>query len=455
MGSNNSARILVVDDEAGIRRSLSGVLLDDGYEVALAEDGEKALAAIHERAPDVVLLDIAMPGRDGIAVLEELRRTHPGLAVVMMTGHGTIETAVRATQLGAFDFIEKPLSLDKLLLTLRHALEKTRLERENRELRAKGLRANEILGASAPIVKLKEQIALAAPTNGWVLISGENGTGKEMVAKQLHLQSKRAAGPFVEVNCAAIPEELIESELFGHEKGAFTGAIAQKRGKFELAHGGTIFLDEIGDMSLRTQAKILRILQEHKFERVGGSDTIEVDTRVIAATNKSLEREIQEGKFREDLYYRLNVIPFQVPPLRERREDIALLARAFATEFCAESGVSEKVFAPRALALLAAHAWPGNVRELRNVIERLVLMTPGARIRPEDLPDEVRGGVRTGDIAGASLEDARREFERRFLTARLQEHGGSITRTAEAIGMARESLSRKLRALKIQAPRGG
>jgi two-component system nitrogen regulation response regulator NtrX len=452
---NNSSRVLVVDDEAGIRRSLSGVLLDDGYEVALAEDGEKALAAIRERAPDLVLLDIAMPGRDGIAVLEELRRTHPGLAVVMMTGHGTIETAVRATQLGAFDFIEKPLSLDKLLLTLRHALEKTRLERENRELRAKSLRAGEILGASAPIVKLKEQIALAAPTNGWVLISGENGTGKEMVAKQLHLQSKRAVGPFVEVNCAAIPEELIESELFGHEKGAFTGAIAQKRGKFELAHGGTVFLDEIGDMSLRTQAKILRILQEHKFERVGGSDTIEVDVRVIAATNKSLEREIQDGKFREDLYYRLNVIPFQVPPLRERREDIALLARAFATEFCAESGVSEKVFAPRALALLAAHAWPGNVRELRNVIERLVLMTPGARIRPEDLPDEVRGGVRTGDIAGASLEDARREFERRFLTARLQEHGGSITRTAEAIGMARESLSRKLRALKIQAPRGG
>ncbi|MBM4383946.1 MAG: sigma-54-dependent Fis family transcriptional regulator [Deltaproteobacteria bacterium] len=452
---NNPARILVVDDEAGIRRSLSGVLLDDGYEVALAEDGDKALAAVRERAPDAVLLDIAMPGRDGIAVLEELRRTHPALAVVMMSGHGTIETAVRATQLGAFDFIEKPLSLDKLLLTLRHALDKSRLERENRELRAKSLRANEILGTSAPIVKLKEQIALAAPTNGWVLISGENGTGKEMVAKQLHLQSKRAAGPFVEVNCAAIPEELIESELFGHEKGAFTGAIAQKRGKFELAHGGTIFLDEIGDMSLRTQAKILRILQEHKFERVGGSDTIEVDVRVIAATNKSLEREIQDGKFREDLYYRLNVIPFQVPPLRERREDIALLARAFATEFCAESGVPEKVFAPRALALLAAHAWPGNVRELRNVIERLVLMTPGARIRPEDLPDEVRGGVRTSDITGASLEDARREFERRFLTARLQEHGGSITRTAEAIGMARESLSRKLRALKIQAPRGG
>jgi len=452
---NNPARILVVDDEAGIRRSLSGVLLDDGYEVALAEDGDKALAAVRERAPDAVLLDIAMPGRDGIAVLEGARRTHPALAVVMMSGHGTIETAVRATQLGAFDFIEKPLSLDKLLLTLRHALDKSRLERENRELRAKSLRANEILGTSAPIVKLKEQIALAAPTNGWVLISGENGTGKEMVAKQLHLQSKRAAGPFVEVNCAAIPEELIESELFGHEKGAFTGAIAQKRGKFELAHGGTIFLDEIGDMSLRTQKKILRILQEHKFERVGGSDTIEVDVRVIAATNKSLEREIQDGKFREDLYYRLNVIPFQVPPLRERREDIALLARAFATEFCAESGVPEKVFAPRALALLAAHAWPGNVRELRNVIERLVLMTPGARIRPEDLPDEVRGGVRTSDITGASLEDARREFERRFLTARLQEHGGSITRTAEAIGMARESLSRKLRALKIQAPRGG
>jgi two-component system, NtrC family, nitrogen regulation response regulator NtrX len=452
---NNHARVLVVDDEAAIRRSLAGILADEGYDAALAEDGERALAVVRERTPDLVLLDIAMPGRDGIEILEELRRAHPALPVVMMSGHGTIETAVRATQLGAFDFIEKPLSLDKLLLTVRHALEKSSLERENRELRAKSLRAHEILGASAPIQKLKEQIALAAPTNGWVLISGENGTGKEMVAKQLHVQSKRASGPFVEVNCAAIPEELIESELFGHEKGSFTGAIAQKRGKFELAHGGTIFLDEIADMSLRTQAKILRILQEHKFERVGGSETIDVDVRVIAATNKSLEKEIQEGKFREDLYYRLNVIPFHVPALRERREDIPLLAQAFVKEFCADSAVPAKTLTPRTLALLSGYAWPGNVRELRNLVERLVLMTPEPRIRPEDLPEELRGGSPLAAAAsGASLEDARREFERRFLLARLHEHGGNISRTAEAIGLARESLSRKLRALKIQAPRG-
>jgi len=452
---NNHARVLVVDDEAAIRRSLAGILADEGYDAALAEDGERALAVVRERTPDLVLLDIAMPGRDGIEILEELRRAHPALPVVMMSGHGTIETAVRATQLGAFDFIEKPLSLDKLLLTVRHALEKSSLERENRELRAKSLRAHEILGASAPIQKLKEQIALAAPTNGWVLISGENGTGKEMVAKQLHVQSKRASGPFVEVNCAAIPEELIESELFGHEKGAFTGAIARKRGKFEAAHRGTIFLDEIADMSLRTQAKILRILQEHKFERVGGSDTIDVDVRVIAATNKSLEKEIQEGKFREDLYYRLNVIPFHVPALRERREDIPLLAQAFVKEFCADSAVPQKTLTPRTLALLGGYGWPGNVRELRNLVERLVLMTPEPRIRPEDLPEELRGGpVHAPTASGSTLEDARREFERRFLLARLQEHGGNISRTAEAIGLARESLSRKLRALKIQAPRG-
>jgi two-component system nitrogen regulation response regulator NtrX len=371
----------------------------------------------------------------------------------MMSGHGTIETAVRATQLGAFDFIEKPLGAEKLLLTLRHALERTQLEKENRELRAKSIRAHEILGSSAPVQRLKEQIQVAAPTNGWVLITGENGTGKEMVAKQLHASSKRAGGPFVEVNCAAIPEELIESELFGHEKGAFTGAIAQKRGKFELAHGGTIFLDEIGDMSLRTQAKILRILQEHQFERVGGTESLSVDVRVIAATNKSLEKEIQDGKFREDLYYRLNVIPFHVPPLRERREDIPVLVKAFAEEFCVESGARPKLVTGRALALLQAYGWPGNVRELRNLVERLVLMTPGPRIRGEDLPEELRSGTRPAEMGGATLEEARHEFERRFLLARLEENGWNVSRTAEAIGLARESLSRKMKSYKLRAAR--
>jgi two-component system nitrogen regulation response regulator NtrX len=444
---------LIVDDEQGIRRSLAGLLADESYDTASAADGEAALAAVREQAPDLVLLDIAMPGRDGIAILEEMRQAWPRLPVIMMSGHGNIETAVRATQLGAFDFIEKPLSAEKLLLTLRHALERASLERENRELRAKSIRAHEILGSSPPVQRLKEQIQVAAPTNGWVLITGENGTGKEMVAKQLHVHSKRAGGPFVEVNCAAIPEDLIESELFGHEKGAFTGAIAQKRGKFELAHGGTIFLDEIGDMSLRTQAKILRILQEHEFERVGGTETLSVDVRVIAATNKSLEKEIQEGKFREDLYYRLNVIPFHVPPLRERREDIPVLVKSFAEEFCVESGAKPKQVTSRAMALLQAYGWPGNVRELRNLIERLVLMTPGPRIRPQDLPEELRSGTRPAEMGGATLDEARHEFERRFLLARLEENGWNVSRTAEAIGLARESLSRKMRSYKLRAAR--
>jgi two-component system nitrogen regulation response regulator NtrX len=446
-------RILIVDDEQGIRRSLRGILGDEGFAVADAADGEKAIAAVKEAPPDLVLLDVAMPGRDGIDVLEELRRSWPALPVVVMSGHGTIETAVKATQLGAFDFVEKPLSLEKLLLTVRHALERTRLERENRELRARSLRAREIIGESQVVRKLKEQIRLAAPTNGWVLITGENGTGKEMVAKQLHVLSRRSDGPFVEVNCAAIPEDLIESELFGHEKGSFTGAIAQKRGKFELAHGGTIFLDEIADMSLRTQAKILRILQEQKFERVGGTETIDVDVRVIAATNKNLEKEIAEGRFREDLYYRLNVIPFHVPALRERREDVAALVQAFVEEFCADSGVKTKRVAAAALAVLRDYAWPGNVRELRNLIERLVLMTPGPTIEAADLPEELRAGPAAGDAPSGSLEEARREFERRFVLARLEENQWNISRTAEAIGLARESLSRKMRVLRIKAER--
>jgi two-component system nitrogen regulation response regulator NtrX len=447
-------RILIVDDEESIRRSLAGLLSDEGFETGTAADGEIALTALREgkESTDLVLLDIAMPGRDGVEILEEIRRVWPGLPVVMMSGHGTIETAVRATQLGAFDFIEKPLSVEKLLLTLRHALDRTRLERENRQLRAESIRAHQILGESAPIAKLKQQIELAAPTNGWVLITGENGTGKEMVAKQIHLQSRRAEKPFVDVNCAAIPEELIESELFGHEKGAFTGAIAQKRGKFELANEGTIFLDEIADMSLRTQAKILRILQEHKFERVGGTDTIDVDVRVIAASNKSLETEIREGKFRDDLYYRLNVIPFHVPPLRERREDLPILANAFVEEFCAESGTRRKQIAPRAMSRLQAYPWPGNVRELRNLMERLVLMTPGPKIRAEDLPQELGDRAQREEIEGVTLGEARRDFEREFLIARLRENDWNISRTAEGIGIARESLSRKVRSLEIKVP---
>jgi two-component system nitrogen regulation response regulator NtrX len=448
-------RILIVDDEESIRRSLEGILGDEGYATRIAADGHAALALMaRELPPDLVLLDIAMPGRDGIAVLAELRERWPQLPVVMMSGHGTIDTAVRSTRLGAFDFVEKPLSIDKLLLTLQHALERARLEAENRRLRAQALRAHEILGRSEAIVRLTQQIQVAGPTPARVLITGENGTGKELVARQIHLQSKRRDGPFVEVNCAALPGELIESELFGHEKGAFTGALAQKRGKFELAHGGTIFLDEIADMSLMTQAKVLRILQEDSFERVGGTETLQIDVRVIAATNKNLEKEIAAGRFREDLYYRLNVIPFAVPPLRERREDVEILARHFVREFSAKSGERTRELTPACLTALEAHAWPGNVRELRNLMERLVIMTPGPSIDEGDLPDALRAPAFEGDEAGGTLERARRGFERDYLLAKLREHGWNISRTAAAIGIARESLSRKIKLHKIGVERG-
>jgi two-component system nitrogen regulation response regulator NtrX len=356
---------------------------------------------------------------------------------------------VKTTKHGAYDFIEKPLSIDKVLLTIGHALERSRLARENRELRAETLRAHEIVGDSAEVKTLVKQIEVAAPSNGWVLITGENGTGKELVARQIHARSKRADRPFIEVNCAAIPEELIESELFGHEKGAFTGAVAQKVGKFELAHGGTIFLDEIADMSLMTQAKVLRILQEQRFARVGGTETHDVDVRVIAATNKDLEEEIEQDRFREDLYYRLNVIPFRVPSLRERAGDIPQLAREFAREFCAEAGMREKKITARAMKLLQGHSWPGNVRELRNLMERLVIMTPGASIDAPDLPDVIRAGP-SAESDAPTLDEARRGFEREFLVARLAEHGWNIRRTAEAIGLARESLSRKIKAHGIE-----
>ncbi len=445
------SRILIVDDEESIRRSLGGILSDEGFETAVAANGESALTAIgRDGAPDLVLLDIAMPGRDGVEILAELRERWPELPVLMMSGHGTIETAVRTTRMGAFDFVEKPLSIDKLLLTIQHALDRSRLESENRNLRRQALRAHEILGTSDATVHLVEQIAVAAPTNGWVLITGENGTGKELVARQMHLRSRRCREPFVEVNCAAIPEELIESELFGHEKGAFTGASSQKRGKFEQAHRGTIFLDEVADMSVMTQAKVLRVLQESTFERVGGSERLEVDVRVIAATNKNLEKEIAAGNFREDLYYRLNVIPFHVPSLRERPEDIPILAESFVEEFCADSGIKTKQIGKAAMKLLRAHAWPGNVRELRNLMERLVIMTPGPDIELHDLPDTVRA---TSLPVSASLDDARRSFERDYLLARLREHGGNISRTAEAIGLARESLSRKIKSHGIEVER--
>jgi two-component system nitrogen regulation response regulator NtrX len=446
------AAILIVDDEESVRRAIANVLSDEGHRPVLAAGADEAEKEIAAALPDLVLLDVAMPGRDGLQLLEQLRASHPELPVVMMSGHSTIETAVRATKLGAYDFLEKPLTYDKLLLRIDHGLERARLAQENQELRQALLGESEIVGESPVMAKLKEQIEIAAPTDGWVLITGENGTGKELVARWVHVRSKRTNGPFVAVNCAAIPEELIESELFGHEKGAFTGAIQRKRGRFEMADGGTIFLDEIGDMSLMTQAKILRILQEHRFERVGGTETLEVNVRVIAATNKDLQVEMSNGRFREDLFYRLNVIPFHVPALRDRREDIPVLAERFLGRYAAESGRPARTITPKAMARLREYNWPGNVRELQNLIERLVLMTPGDVIDVGDLPAQISAperdkGLRAGGID--TLAQARGLFEREWLLERLAQYGWNISRTADAVGLARESLSRKLKSLKI------
>jgi len=449
--------ILIVDDEESIRTSLVGILEDEGYRTLLAVDGVEALEVVQRDLPDLVLLDIWMPRLDGLETLQKLKETHPSLTVVMMSGHGTIETAVRSTKLGAYDFVEKPLSLEKLLLTIQNALGMQRLREENETLRGAVLQGHEMIGASPAMNTLRDQVRLVAPTTATVLITGENGTGKELVARSIHHFSNRQEKPFVEINCAAIPDELIESELFGHERGAFTGAVAQKKGKFDLADGGTIFLDEIGDMSLRTQAKVLRILQERKFERVGGTRTIEVDVRVVAATNKVLAEEIKNGIFREDLYYRLNVVPFRVPPLREHREDVPLLIEYFLEQFCRKEGRERKQLVPEAVTLLQQYDWPGNVRELKNIIERLVIMTPGRTISCDQLPDYLRGdahrvdaGTRIDSMMGlASLREAREEFERKFILQKLEEFGWNISRTAESIELERSNLHRKIKSYGI------
>src|SRR5215510_1893975 len=377
--------ILLVDDEPGVRSALGGVLRDEGYEVDAVDSGEACLERLGRQAYDVVVLDIWLPGIDGLATFARMRERQIESQVVMISGHGNIESAVRAIKMGAFDFVEKPLSLDKTVLVVRNALRQRRLQAENLALRAKVDAQHTMVGESLAMTRLRDQIAMAAPSNGRVLIFGENGTGKELVARNIHAMSKRRSAPFVEVNCAAIPEELIESELFGHVRGAFTGAVADRRGKFEMAHGGTIFLDEIGDMSLKTQAKVLRVLQEQVMEAVGGSTRIRVDARVLAATNKDLPSEIRAGRFREDLYFRLNVVPIFVPPLRERVEDIPLLANHFMAMLAREYGRRPKTFEPDALAALQQYSWPGNVRELRNLIERLMIMVPGDRITARDL----------------------------------------------------------------------
>jgi two-component system nitrogen regulation response regulator NtrX len=449
--------ILIVDDEPGVRIALTGVLTDEGYTVESVSSGEACLDRLTRGPVDLILLDVWLPGIDGLVTLARLRERQVDAQVVLISGHGNIESAVRAIKLGAFDFVEKPLSLEKTVLVIGNALRQRRLEAENRALRAKVDRAQEMVGESYVMRQLREQVAMTAPTNGRVLIYGENGTGKELVARTLHALSRRRTGPFVEVNCAAIPEELIESELFGHVRGAFTGAVADRRGKFELADGGTIFLDEIGDMSLKTQAKVLRVLQEQTIDAVGGKTTTRIDVRVIAATNKDLPTEIKAGTFREDLYYRLNVIPVFVPPLRDRKEDVPLLAEHFMAELAREYGRRVKSFEPPAVAALQQYSWPGNVRELRNVIERLMIMVPGDTIAAADLSfldlpvvdpaaAQARGERKT-------LHEARDAFECELILRTLAEHNGNMSRTAEALGVERSNLYRKMKAFGIAPAR--
>src|SRR5246500_5701617 len=378
--------LLVVDDEPGIRESLSSILQDEGYEVESVASAEEALERASSGEIEVILLDVWLPGMDGLEALSRLQASQRPPAVIMISGHGTIETAVRATKLGAFDFIEKPLSLEKIIVLVRNAIQQRRLEEENQLLRSELGHRYQVIGDSIPTKALRQQIAVTAPTNGRVLIFGESGTGKELVARSLHAASLRSKGPFVEVNCAAIPEELIESELFGHVKGSFTSAHEDKIGKFQKADGGTLFLDEVGDMSLRTQAKVLRALEEQRFEPVGAAASVQVDVRVVAATNKNLDEEILRGNFREDLFYRLNVIPFFVPPLRERREDIPLLADHFLREFTTAYGRKPKELTEDDYQVLAENHWPGNVRELRNLIERIVILNPQVRVDARHIP---------------------------------------------------------------------
>jgi len=446
-------RVLVVDDEPGIQETLTGVLEDEGFEAEAVSSGEACLTELFRSLYDLVLLDVWLPGIDGLETLARIQEIplpeRP--AVVMISGHGSIETAVRATKMGAFDFLEKPLTLEKVTVVLKNALQQRRLEMELQRLKESGGSRPVIIGESVPMKALRQQLALMAGTNGRVLIYGESGTGKELVAHTIHAMSPRASEPFVEVNCAAIPEELIESELFGLRKGAVPGAREDKIGKFEKADGGSLFLDEVGDMSLKTQAKVLRALDEGRFEPVGGTEFVQVDVRVIASTNKNLELEIERGNFREDLFYRLNVIPFYVPPLRERREDIPLLADHFLKEFTTAYGRKPKELTPEAYRVLMDYQWPGNVRELRNLMERIVIMNPQQRIDARHLPlnPAKRAVFEPPRDRFGSLQEVREAAEREYILKKLEETGGNVSRTAELLGLERSNLYRKMKALGI------
>ncbi|HEV2173874.1 MAG TPA: sigma-54 dependent transcriptional regulator [Nitrospira sp.] len=463
-----SASVLVVDDEDAIVSSLSSILQDEGYEVSVAKSGVEALKIYTTDPPDLMLLDIWMPEMDGLETLRRIKELVPTAQVMMMSGHGSIETAVKAIKLGAYDYIEKPLSLENVTLRVKHALEQYRLEEENRSLRTKVQRKFELVGQSPVMQQLRQLIDTAGPTNSRVLIGGENGTGKELVARAIHLRSARADRPFVAVNCAAIPETLIESELFGHEKGSFTGATSMKRGQFEQADGGTLFLDEIADMSLNTQAKVLRALQEQQFTRVGGTKLMKVDVRVLAASNKDLMKEIEKGLFREDLYYRLNVVPIVVPPLRERREDVPLLIRHFMKLHAEEQGLRVKEVTPEAMNVFQQYEWPGNIRELRNLIERLMIMVPGGvidtaqanlalQVKPVGSSAPAGSGTATAPAVSPiftqpydSLRDARNAFEKEYIARKLREHHWNISRTAEDLKIERSHLHRKIKLLDVE-----
>ncbi len=443
------ALVLIVDDEQGIRESLSQILEDD-YDAVTASSGEEAVRIAKETAPDLVLLDIWMDGMDGIQTLRELKLAFPDLPVIMISGHANIENAIKATRMGAYDLLEKPLSLDKVILTVQRALEKRSLEIENRALRENFSRRWRLVGNSLKVKQVIDQIQMAGASNGRVLILGESGSGKELVAHLLHQNSPRLAGPFVEVNCAAIPQELIESELFGHEKGSFTGAFERKQGKFELADKGTLFLDEIGDMSLQTQAKVLRVIETQEFQRVGGSKNIKVDVRIISATNKDLADEVKKGAFREDLFFRLNVIPIRVPGLRERTEDIPALVDYFLDIFSAEYGQQKKEVSAEALKALQNYPWPGNIRELKNVIERLVIMTPSKTISKVDII--AADSPRSDYFSLTALKDARDAFEKDFIIRKLEENSWNVSKTAELLDIERSNLHRKIKAYNIKMP---
>jgi two-component system nitrogen regulation response regulator NtrX len=444
------AVVLIVDDEEGIRATLSGIFTDEGYETLSAGSGEEALRTIRDVSPDIVLLDVWLSGIDGIQAMQELKDIDPDLPVIMISGHANIELAVKATKIGAFDFLEKPLSMERVLLTVKRALEKKMLEIENKALRENLQKKWQLVGESQKMSELREQIKMAAASNSRVLILGESGTGKELVAHLLHENSLRSDKPFIEVNCAAIPQELIESELFGHEKGSFTGAFEKKKGKFELADEGTLFLDEIGDMSLQTQAKVLRVIETQEFQRVGGSKNIKVDVRIISATNKDLHEEVLKGNFRDDLYFRLNVIPVKIPALRERVEDIPVLVRHFLETFAAEYKQQAKSVTSETLGLLQRHPWPGNIRELRNILERLVIMTHSKTIMNSDILMLEASG--SDYFSFSKLKDAREAFEKDFIVAKLKENGWNISKTAEALDMERSNLHRKIKTYDIKIP---